>query len=353
MASLLRPRRPIHQEVHLLSQQIRSFSFTHRQCGHKQALAHAHANLPEYPYGPSRWYKQSNFGLYGGLKISSGNNVSPETETKTRRKWRPNVQMKRLYSHALQRYVRVKVATRVLRTIDKCGGLDEYLVGEKPARIKELGMKGWELRCKVMETQWWLERKIKLREQWGLSPVRTYFPEEKEDTEGQPFMVGMYGEKLLDAAAAAEAGYTGLKEAEPEYDQDGNPISLPDLIAYDESENEDMEAAKPEEGELVDVGKIPEEPDYKYVSGKLKRKAILKERKAIAAQAKAAHRARKEAERSIEQRALAGEKGLRSTDLKQHLAYQERKAALEKANKILATTTTTTDASNSSARPTL
>ncbi len=39
---------------------------------------------------------------------------------------------------------------RVLRTMDKVGGLDEYLMGEKPARIKELGVEGWRLRWMVM-----------------------------------------------------------------------------------------------------------------------------------------------------------------------------------------------------------
>ena len=47
------------------------------------------------------------------------------------------------------------MTTRVMRTIDKCGGLDEYLLGEKPARIKELGMLGWSLRWKVMRTEWY------------------------------------------------------------------------------------------------------------------------------------------------------------------------------------------------------
>lgn len=41
---------------------------------------------------------------------------------------------------------------RVLRTIDKCGGLDAYLLGDKPGRIKELGVKGWRLRWLVMRT---------------------------------------------------------------------------------------------------------------------------------------------------------------------------------------------------------
>ena len=47
----------------------------------------------------------------------------------------------------------MKVQARVLRTIDKCGGLDEYLLGDKPARIKELGVEGWRLRWMVMRTE--------------------------------------------------------------------------------------------------------------------------------------------------------------------------------------------------------
>lgn len=50
------------------------------------------------------------------------------------------------------RFVQVKVRARVLRTIDKCGGLDGYLLGEKPGRIKELGVEGWRLRWLVMRT---------------------------------------------------------------------------------------------------------------------------------------------------------------------------------------------------------
>lgn len=135
---------------------------------HKNALAEVHANVPPYPYGPARWYKQSDKGLYGGQRIRFGNNVSPKTEIKTRRTWHPNIKRKSLFSKALNRRIRVRVSTRVMRTIDKVGGLDEYLLGEKSARIKTLGMEGWRLRCMVMSTKVVQERFNQQRRALGL-----------------------------------------------------------------------------------------------------------------------------------------------------------------------------------------
>ncbi|MCJ1243939.1 39S ribosomal protein L24, mitochondrial [Trapelia coarctata] len=131
-------------------------------------LAHQHATIPPYPHGPSPWYKQSNFGLYGSAIPQSGNTVSERTEIKNRRKWHPNIQTQRLYSEALGRFVRVKVLAKVLRTIDKVGGLDEYLLGEKSGRVRELGMGGWALRWRVMRTEWYTLRREGERRKLGL-----------------------------------------------------------------------------------------------------------------------------------------------------------------------------------------
>lgn len=132
-------------------------------------LDRPHSYDPPYPYPPQRWYKQANNGLYGNLRIRFGNMVSERTETKTRRVWRPNLQTKRLWSAALGRFVRVRVVTRVLRTIDKVGGLDAYLLGDKPARIKELGLGGWALRWRVMRTPVVREKMRAAREALGLT----------------------------------------------------------------------------------------------------------------------------------------------------------------------------------------
>ena len=141
----------------------RYFPSSHR------ALDMQDAHTPPYPYPRQRWYKQANFGLYGGMRAHSGGQVADgKNKTRTLRVFRPNLHRKRLWSPALGRWVRVKVVARVLRTIDKVGGLDAYLLGERPARIKELGMGGWALRWRVMRTAAVREQMARERERLGL-----------------------------------------------------------------------------------------------------------------------------------------------------------------------------------------
>ncbi|KAK5131134.1 hypothetical protein LTR08_001282 [Meristemomyces frigidus] len=127
--------------------------------------------LPPYPHGPTRWYKQSALGLYGTTRIRFGNNVGPKIAVKTRRTWLPNILTRKLYSKGLARHVQVRVSTRVLRTIDKVGGLDEYLLGEKEARVKGLGESGWWLRWAIMQTDPIKARFAAERERLGLPPA--------------------------------------------------------------------------------------------------------------------------------------------------------------------------------------
>ncbi|CDH58978.1 mitochondrial ribosomal protein l28 [Lichtheimia corymbifera JMRC:FSU:9682] len=72
-------------------------------------------------------FKRAQRGLFGGKHIQFGNN-NPFSKKKTRRNWLPNVQSKKLYSETLDRFLDLKVTTSVLRTIDKKGGLDQYLL---------------------------------------------------------------------------------------------------------------------------------------------------------------------------------------------------------------------------------
>ena len=66
-------------------------------------------------------------GLYHERDVRFGNNIS-FAENKTRRKWKPNAQTKRLWSRILQCWLRFKLTTRALKCIEKVGGIDEYIL---------------------------------------------------------------------------------------------------------------------------------------------------------------------------------------------------------------------------------
>ncbi|KAK3293741.1 ribosomal L28 family-domain-containing protein [Chaetomium fimeti] len=149
--------------------------------------------IPPYPYGPRQVYHQSNTGLYGTARIRFGNNVSERHQVKTRRQWRPNVHHKRLWSAALGVFVRTRVTARVLRTVDKAGGLDEYLLGRTARRVRDLGPWGWKLRWRLMQTPAVRARFAAEREALGLPP--------KEDEELR--MEAM--QPLTDGTAVGEA----------------------------------------------------------------------------------------------------------------------------------------------------
>ena len=59
----------------------------------------------------------------------------------------------------------------MLRTIDKVGGLDEYLLGDKASRIRELGLGGWKLRWRITRTEAVMERYRRMREEMRLPPL--------------------------------------------------------------------------------------------------------------------------------------------------------------------------------------
>ena len=94
-------------------------------------------------------FKRAQKGLFGGALKQFGNNV-PKSKHKTRRTWLPNIQPKRLYSEVLDKTFHLKVTTRVLRTIDKHGGLDQYLLGMKDTT---LGTEGLRLRLAVWDAK--------------------------------------------------------------------------------------------------------------------------------------------------------------------------------------------------------
>jgi large subunit ribosomal protein L28 len=69
-----------------------------------------------------------------GTRVRSGQNVS-HSNRKTKRTFAPNLQAATLVSEAMRRRVRLRVTTRALRTIQKQGGLDAYLLATPDAKL--------------------------------------------------------------------------------------------------------------------------------------------------------------------------------------------------------------------------
>ena len=62
-----------------------------------------------------------------GAGPKAGNNVA-HSNTKTKRRFDPNLQRVHLLSDALGRSVPLRITTRALRTVQKHGGLDPFLL---------------------------------------------------------------------------------------------------------------------------------------------------------------------------------------------------------------------------------
>lgn len=70
-----------------------------------------------------------------GKKPSFGNNV-PFSHKKTRRRWDPNIQKKRIWVPELNRFVKIRLSTRALRSIDRVGLLP--FLRKKNLRLKDV-----------------------------------------------------------------------------------------------------------------------------------------------------------------------------------------------------------------------
>lgn len=71
-----------------------------------------------------------------GKGVLTGNNVS-HAKNRNRRRFLPNVQQSTMLSDALGRAVTLKVATSTIRTIEKNGGIDAYLLGTSDSKLTD------------------------------------------------------------------------------------------------------------------------------------------------------------------------------------------------------------------------
>ena len=69
-----------------------------------------------------------------GIRAQTGNNVS-HSNRKTKRRFRPNVQKVSFRSEALGRDVGLRISTRAVRTVQKAGGIDAFLIQSDETKL--------------------------------------------------------------------------------------------------------------------------------------------------------------------------------------------------------------------------
>ena len=75
-----------------------------------------------------------------GKMYLSGNNVS-HAKNRTRRRFLPNLQNISFLSEKLGRKIQLKVATSAIRTVEKKGGLDEFLISTSNTKLPSEALK--------------------------------------------------------------------------------------------------------------------------------------------------------------------------------------------------------------------
>jgi large subunit ribosomal protein L28 len=75
-----------------------------------------------------------------GTEPIFGHNVS-HSNRKTNRRFDPNLQKVTFYSDALRRRIALRITTRALRTVQKYGGIDAYLVKTADAKLAPEGLR--------------------------------------------------------------------------------------------------------------------------------------------------------------------------------------------------------------------
>lgn len=192
--------------------------------------------IPSYPYKPNYQYKQADSGLYGGVTIDFGNKISKgRNKGKTRRSWKPNVRWKKIQSDALEEEVFIKLTRKALRTIRKCGGLDNYLLSDKPSRIKELGLTGWSLRYRLMQSPKLQKQFAEERERLGLQAPPKTFEEWLAARQ-------LHDEKVNAAAQAAEIA-ADVKKAIEERTLNDEQLPEPEILKNQNERNREQEQA--------------------------------------------------------------------------------------------------------------
>ena len=75
-----------------------------------------------------------------GKGVMTGHHVS-HANNKTKRVYRPNLQDVTLASEALGQKLRLRISMNALRSVDRCGGIDAFLLDARDAHLSERALR--------------------------------------------------------------------------------------------------------------------------------------------------------------------------------------------------------------------
>ena len=84
-----------------------------------------------------------------GKSVMTGNNVS-KANNRTRRRFLPNLQKSSMHSSILGKTLQFRVAASMIRTVEKNGGIDSYLLS---ANKSSLPLKAQKLRQELIKAK--------------------------------------------------------------------------------------------------------------------------------------------------------------------------------------------------------
>jgi len=84
---------------------------------------------------------------FTGKGVQAGNNVS-HANNRTRRRFLPNLQDTSMFSDALNRQIQVRLSASAIRTVEKRGGIDAYLLS---TASNKLGTKARALKRQIQK----------------------------------------------------------------------------------------------------------------------------------------------------------------------------------------------------------
>ena len=84
-----------------------------------------------------------------GKSVMTGNNVS-KANNRTRRRFLPNLQKSSMHSSILGKTLQFRVAASTIRTVEKNGGIDSYLLSTNKF---SLPLKAQKLRQEIIKTK--------------------------------------------------------------------------------------------------------------------------------------------------------------------------------------------------------